>query len=126
MERTGLSLGKAQRAVDRLLVKRRPSDNIQDDEWAYTRPGLRGDGETSYIREASASTHTTVEAQSERDKIDDDDEAAVFGEASELLDSNPSFRAEMSRRAWRAKRRADQGPSTLHFTFNSFLSLTYT
>lgn len=38
----------------------------------------------------------------------------LFEEPPELLDSNPNFRAEKSRRAWRAKRHADRGPKPHH------------
>ena len=37
-----------------------------------------------------------------------------FEEPPELLDSNPNFRAEKSRRAWRAKRQANRGPKPHH------------
>lgn len=67
--------------------------------------------EKSYIREISVSTRASAEVHSGHDKSDDDKNTTPLEEPTELLDSNPSFRAEMSRRAWRAKRRADQGSS---------------
>lgn len=109
---TGRSLRTAQWAVDRLLSDSWPAEDLTEDPWAFTRPGLQQHRGNSYIREVSASTRASAEIQGKSDKSDDGKATPPFEEPPELLDSNPSFRAEMSRRAWRAKRRAEQGPST--------------
>ncbi|MCJ1453721.1 hypothetical protein MMC28_004069 [Mycoblastus sanguinarius] len=50
------------------------------------------------------------ESESESEESDGEINAPLSEEPPELLDSNPNFRAETSRRAWRAKRRAEKGP----------------
>jgi hypothetical protein len=109
---TGRSLKTAQRAVDYLLADSWPRDDSTEDQWAFTRPGLQRQREKSYIREISASTKASTEPMERSDKRDDDNKIPPFEDSPVLLDSNPSFRAEMSRRAWRAKRRADQSSGT--------------
>jgi len=111
-ESIGRSLKTAQRAVDRLLSDSWPKEERTEDQWAFTRPGLQRHRETSYIREVSASTKASAQDPGGNGQSDDDKDTPPFEEPPELLDSNPSFRAEMSRRAWRAKRRAEQGHST--------------
>jgi hypothetical protein len=99
--------------VDRLLSSRRSKKSLTEDEWAFKRPKLNRHGEQSFITEDSISTNEDQDFQSENDTTN------LFEEPPELLDSNPNFRAGTSRRAWRAKRRAEKGPKPHHRKYRS-------
>ena len=97
----------AQRAVDRLLSSRRLRESVTHDEKESTR--------LERLEEDLSSEETTSRSKksilpSETTKSVEDITTLPSEEPPELLDSNPSFRAGISRRAWRAKRQAERGP----------------
>ena len=94
----GRSVRTAQKAVDRLLTGYRSRKKLVTEDKASTISDQEPYQELISSRDASPS------------KI----EQPLLGEPPELLDSNPNFRAEKSRRAWRAKRQAARGPKPHH------------
>lgn len=104
----GRSMKKAQRALDRLLSSRRLRETV-----------TQGDKEVTRLEEQKehrpsgdfVSRRGEPEVQSENTtSVDDSNVTLPVEEPPELLNSNPKFRAETSRRAWRAKRQAERGP----------------
>lgn len=107
----GRSMKTAQRAVDRLLSSRRIKEvatgggkELTQREKQEGQPASGDAVRESRLREVSP----------DYAKIVDDNSTVLVEEPKELLDSNPSFRAETSRRAWRAKRQAERGPKPHH------------
>ena len=102
---------KAQRALDRLLSSRRLGEAAILGGRESTTPERQEDQ-----RSSGDSVPTSEEPQvlRENDKSVDDDDTLPREESPRLLDSNPSFKAETSRRAWRAKRQAERGPKPHH------------
>ena len=94
----GRPLRALQRAVDRILTGQRSRKKLTTEDKASTIPDQEPYQDLGSSRDASPS------------KI----EQPVLEEPPELLDSNPNFRAEKSRRAWRAKRQAARGPKPHH------------
>lgn len=101
----------AQRALDRLLSSRRIREAATQGDKAFTEP----EGQEEH-RPSGDFIPTSEEPQvpRENDKISDGDDTLPREEPPKLLDSNPSFKAETSRRAWRAKRQAERGPKPHH------------
>ena len=65
-------------------------------------------------REASLSRRGTTRAQDGIEKDKKPSIAPISQRPPEVFDSNPLFKAEKSRRAWRLKRQADRGPKPHH------------
>lgn len=107
----GRSMKTAQRALDRLLSSRRIREAATQGDKAFTEP----EGQEEH-RPSGDFIPTSEEPQvpRENDKISDGDDTLPREEPPKLLDSNPSFKAETSRRAWRAKRQAERGPKPHH------------
>ena len=97
----------AQRAVDRLLSSRRLRESVSHGETEPT--ALEGLEEDLSSEETTSRTKKSI-LPSEISKSVEDITTLPSEEPPELLDSNPSFRAGISRRAWRAKRQAERGP----------------
>ena len=97
----------AQRALDRLLSTRRLREIVaQDDKEVTESAGLeehRSSGDP-------ASESGDLRLSHESTKSIEDITTLPVEDPPELLDSNPNFRAGISRRAWRAKRQAERGP----------------
>ena len=101
----------AQRAFDRLLSSRRLKEiaTQRDKDFAKV------EGQEEHLpSEDSISRSGEPEVPCEDAQSVDHDKALPVEEPTKLLDSNPSFRAETSRRAWRAKRQAERGPKPHH------------
>ena len=101
----------AQRAIDRLLSGRRLKENatVGDEDFA------KADEQENYpYIESFISKSGEPEVVGETSENLDDDSTLVIEERPELLESNPKFRAGISRRAWRAKRQAERGPKPHH------------
>ena len=97
----------AQRALDRLLSTRRLKEIVaQDDKESTESTGL-GEHRSSGDR---TSKRGDLRLSHESTKSIEDITTLPVEDPPELLDSNPSFRAGISRRAWRAKRQAEKGP----------------
>ena len=97
----------AQRALDRLLSTRRLKEVVaQDDKDSIESAGL-GEHRSSGDR---TSKRGDLRLSHESTKSIEDITTLPVEDPPELLDSNPSFRAGISRRAWRAKRQAERGP----------------
>lgn len=97
----------AQRAIDRLLSSRTLREiDTQGDKELTTLEGQ----EVHQPRGDFVSTSEEPDVPRGKKKSIDDNNTLPHEEPPELLDSNPSFRAETSRRAWRAKRQAERGP----------------
>ena len=101
----------AQRAMDRLLSNRRLREvatgggkELTQREEQEGQPASGDVVSESGVRKTSHDYAKTV----------DDNSTLLVEEPKELLDSNPSFRVETSRRAWRAKRQAERGPKPHH------------
>ena len=103
----GRSLKTAQRAIDRLLSSRRLREPVTHGEEESTR--LEGLEEDLSSEETSSRRKKSILPR-ENTKSVEDITTLPSDEPPELLDSNPSFRAGISRRAWRAKRQAERGP----------------
>lgn len=104
----------AQRAIDRLLSSRRLRENAIQGDKGLTRP----EGQIEHLLSGdSVSSGGEPDLPYENAKIIDDKSVLPVEEPTELLDSNPKFRAETSRRAWRAKRQAERGPKPHHRKF---------
>lgn len=101
----------AQKAIDRLLSSRRLEETTTQGDEGATRPEELAEHRCS---RGSVSTSGEPEISSETGITVDDNTTLPFGEPPELLDSNPKFRAGISRRAWRAKRQAERGPKPHH------------
>lgn len=101
----------AQRALDRLLSSRRLREAATQGDKAFTEP----EGQKEH-RPSGDFVPTSEEplVPRENDKSIDGDDILPREEPPKLLDSNPSFKAETSRRAWRAKRQAERGPKPHH------------
>ena len=97
----------AQRALDRLLSARRLREiAAQDDKEVTESAGLeehRSSGDPS-------SKSGDLRLSHESTKSTEDITTLPVEDPPELVDSNPNFRAGISRRAWRAKRQAERGP----------------
>ena len=101
----------AQRAIDRLLSGRRLRETV-----------IQGDKELTRLEEQidhrpssdSLSKSEEPEIPDENAKSVSDSKVLPVEEPTKLLDSNPKFRAETSRRAWRAKLQAERGPKPHH------------
>ena len=101
----------AQRAMDRLLSSRRIREVATEGGKELTQ------GEEQERQPASGeviSESGAREVSHDHAKTFDDNSTLLVEEPKELLDSNPSFRVETSRRAWRAKRQAERGPKPHH------------
>ena len=101
----------AQRAMDRLLSGRKIRGVVSGGGKELTQ------GEEPERQPASGDVITESGVQEEphdNAKTLDDNSTLLVEEPKELLDSNPSFRVETSRRAWRAKRQAERGPKPHH------------
>ena len=103
----GRSLRTSQRAIDRLLSSRRLRETGAHGGKEITEkeePENNGSGD--------ASIYELTERMLLRENTESMNESTTLpvADQSELLDSNPSFRAGISRRAWRAKRQAERGP----------------
>lgn len=97
----------AQRALDRLLSTRRLREAVaQNDKEVTESAGLEEDLSSGY----SPSKRGDLRLSQESTKSIEDITTLPVEDPPELLDSNPSFRAGISRRAWRAKRQAERGP----------------
>ena len=97
----------AQRALDRLLSTRRLRESVaQDDKEVTESAELEEPVSSGY----SASKRGDVRLSHESTKSIEDITTLPVEDPPELLDSNPNFRAGISRRAWRAKRQAERGP----------------
>ena len=101
----------AQRAMDRLLSSRKIREaatgggkELTQGEEQEKQPASGDVISESGVREVSHDYAKTFE----------DNSTLLVEEPKELLDSNPSFRVETSRRAWRAKRQAERGPKPHH------------
>lgn len=103
----GRSMKMAQRAMDRLLSTRRLQETAAQGGKEFT--GIEGpqesprstdhgsgSGESKVLRESIGSVEDITSLPTENPPA--------------LLDSNPNFRAGISRKAWRAKRQAERGP----------------
>ncbi|KAL6714598.1 hypothetical protein ACLMJK_008023 [Lecanora helva] len=110
----GLNIRAAQKVVDDLLSGRRPCrETTQDVKGSsFSEYGHRLDEFSS--REGSPTKYNQDSAQLGTDENLSSENRARFEEPPELLDSNPNFRAEKSRRAWRAKKQAGRGPKPHH------------
>ena len=97
----------AQRAIDRLLSTRQLRETVAQDEKQVT--GTE-ELEGHYSGEDLASNSGKLEFLRESTKSIEDITTLPIENPPELVDSNPSFRAGISRRAWRAKRQAERGP----------------
>ena len=97
----------SQRALDRLLSTRRLREIVAEDDKELTESaGLeehRPSGDP-------ASKSGDLKLLHESTKSIEDVTILPIEDPPELLDSNPNFRAGISRRAWRAKRQAERGP----------------
>ncbi len=101
----------AQRAFDRLLSSRRLGEIATQRDKEFTKV----EGQEEHLpTENPISRSVEPEVPCEDTQSVDDDNALPVEEPTKLLDSNPSFRAETSRRAWRAKRQAERGPKPHH------------
>ena len=101
----------AQRAMDRLLSSHKLRGVVSGGGKELTQ------GEEQERQPASGdviSESGVREVSHENAKTFDDSSTLLVEEPKELLDSNPSFRVETSRRAWRAKRQAERGPKPHH------------
>ena len=97
----------AQRALDRLLSTRRLREGVaQDDQEVTVSAELEEPVSSGY----SASKRGDISLPHESTKSIEDITTLPVEDPPELLDSNPNFRAGISRRAWRAKRQAERGP----------------
>ena len=101
----------AQRAMDRLLSSRKirgvvsgGGKELTQEEEPERQPASGDVTSESGVQEESHDNAKTF----------DDNSTLLVEEPKELLDSNPSFRVETSRRAWRAKRQAERGPKPHH------------
>lgn len=110
----GRSMRMAQRTIDRLLSSRRLGEIATQGDKEFARPeeheGHRPSGDSISMSRELEFSHEDV-------KSFDDENTLPVAEQTELLDSNPSFKAETSRRAWRAKRQAERGPKPHHRKF---------
>lgn len=101
----------AQRAFDRLLSSRRLGEIATQRDKEFSKV----EGQEEHLpSEISVSRSVEPEVPCEDTQSVNDDNALPVEEPTKLLDSNPSFRAETSRRAWRAKRQAERGPKPHH------------
>ena len=97
----------AQRALDRLLSTRRLRETVAEDDKEVTESaGL----EEHRCSGDPASESGDLRFSHEGTKSIEDITTLPVEDPPELLDSNPNFRAGISRRAWRAKRQAERGP----------------
>ncbi len=97
----------AQKAVDRLLSRRRLRETIiQGDRESIRLEGPDEDRPT----EDPVSRIEDSESPHDNPKSVEESSTLPSEKPPELLDSNPNFRAGISRRAWRAKRQAERGP----------------
>lgn len=110
----GRTVRTAQRAIDRLLAGYRSRKHRTTYDEAFSRRWLEQDQTQRNSRDASSTRSEQALVQSESLTGIANDSMPAFEEPPELLDSNPNFRAEKSRRAWRAKRQADRGPKPHH------------
>lgn len=101
----------AQRAIDRLLSSRKLKKATT--QGVKEAPGSEGQVEHQ-LSEDPILRNREPEVLSENGDGVDDNKTLPFEEPPELLDSNPRFRAGISRRAWRAKRQAERGPKPHH------------
>ena len=97
----------AQRAIDRLLSSRRLRETVTRDDKEPTRVEELEEHRTG--RDYASKTEEP-KILGEGVKSIDDSTTLPVEDPPELLDSNPNFRAGISRRAWRAKRQAERGP----------------
>ena len=96
----------AQRAIDRLLSSRRLRETVAQGDSDLTKwKALEEHKDVETVSESGES-----EAPLENAKSVEDITTLPKEEPPKLLDSNPNFRAGISRRAWRAKRQAERGP----------------
>ena len=97
----------AQRALDRLLSTRRLRDIVaRNDKEVTESAGI----EERLSSGSSASKRGGLRLSHESTMSIEDITTLPVEDPPELLNSNPNFRAGISRRAWRAKRQAERGP----------------
>ena len=101
----------AQRAIDRLLSGRRLRETVVQGGKELTSP----EGQEEH-RPSGDSIPRSEQPEVPQGIDENFDGSTTLPAANppEVLDSNPSFRAETSRRAWRAKRQAERGPKPHH------------
>ncbi|CAD6584920.1 MAG: hypothetical protein ASARMPREDX12_001793 [Alectoria sarmentosa] len=107
----GRSMKTAQRAIDHLLSSRRLRETDTQRDKEIPRP------EGQEEQRPSGDFVPRSEEPKKRREYDtkvDDNNTLPREEPPEVLDSNPNFKAETSRRAWRAKRQAERGPKPHH------------
>ena len=97
----------AQRALDRLLSARRLREIAAQDDKEVTESAVLEDHRSS---RDSSSKSGDLRLSHESTKSTEDIVTLPVEDPPELVDSNPNFRAGISRRAWRAKRQAERGP----------------
>ena len=97
----------AQRALDRLLSSRILRETFAQDDNEVTSI----EGQEEHLPSESLALNSGDPSHSpELTKSVEDITTLPVEAPPELLDSNPNFRAGISRRAWRAKRQAERGP----------------
>lgn len=101
----------SQRAIDRLLSSRRLEEIATQVDREFI--PLEGQEERRPSGDSDSKSGGPKVPRENAKNVDDYNTVPV-GEPPELLDSNPKFRAETSRRAWRAKRQAERGPKPHH------------
>ena len=104
----------AQRTVDRLLAGRRSRKKLKEHDRTYDAVTSEHASSQHSSRNASLSRNEEASKRSREATSCEEEVVSRSEEPPELLDSNPNFRAEKSRRAWRAKRQADRGPKPHH------------
>ncbi|KAF6230579.1 hypothetical protein HO173_011116 [Letharia columbiana] len=107
----GRSMKTSQRAIDRLLSSRRLEEIATQVDREFI--PLEGQEERRPSGDSDSKSGGPKVPRENAKNVDDYNTVPV-GEPPELLDSNPKFRAETSRRAWRAKRQAERGPKPHH------------
>ena len=97
----------AQRAMDRLLSTRRLRETVAHGEKEFT--GIEAPEESRRSADLGLGSGELEVLQASIKSVEDITTLPIE-KPPELLDSNPNFRAGISRKAWRAKRQAERGP----------------
>lgn len=97
----------AQKVIDRLLSGRRLRRTTAEGDKEFAR--LEEQKEQRPSQDSVSESGKPVIIRENTEAVDDGFKLAVE-DPPELLNSNPNFRAGISRRAWRAKRQAERGP----------------
>lgn len=105
---------QAQKALDRLLSSRRLGETATQDDKEVTRleevTGLEEQEERQGSEDIISGSGETYVKSDDIKSVNGTKFTLPVEKPPELLNSNPKFRAESSRRAWRAKRQAERGP----------------